>query len=168
MSTSTIVKVDLPISVRTPTQYKTDINSIRTNLITYCHGHINSGYFDWLLSFNPGEERIFYYGNEGGRISGFAIVTVNEHEYYIDLICSAPNTRMDTRDDHESITGTTLLNTIQEDAIASGKSYIGLKALDSVIPYYYKNGYRFIQNCDEGAREEDISFKDLVTQLGDE
>jgi len=85
---------------------------------------------------------------------------------YIDLICSAlrpgVNTKAMTEGDHEIASGKEMLRLIQKYAVQHGFKYIKLKALEHVISYYYRYGWRFISMC--GAKENS-KIPSLVQQL---
>ncbi len=109
---------------------------------------------------------------ELGSIRGLMCVKKNhnalgDHEdgtLYIELICNAPSSRAAAgRHGTRLAGGKLLLNHLKRFVRESGGEYqrIALKALETVIPYYYKFGWRFISRCDEEergrGREEDVA-----------
>jgi hypothetical protein len=81
---------------------------------------------------------------------------------YIDLICNAAAKRgaVGKRGDVKEIaSGKLLLNAVKKFASEAGYPKIGLKALETVIPYYYKFGWRFVKSCD--AAEKDWIKEDV-------
>ena len=79
---------------------------------------------------------------------------------YIDLICNAAAKRGAVgRTGKEIASGKLLLNEVKKFASEAGYPKIGLKALETVIPYYYKFGWRFVESCD--APEKDWIKEDV-------
>ena len=82
---------------------------------------------------------------------------------YIDLICNAKSVRVTAkRQGKENASGKLLLNAVKDFAKRAGYPKVFLKALETVIPYYYKFGWRFVDNCDA---EERTWTKDDVLAL---
>ena len=82
---------------------------------------------------------------------------------YIDLICNAKASRRAAgRQGKEIASGKLLLNAVKDFARTAGYPKVALKALETVIPYYYKFGWRFVESCD--ASEKDW-IKDDVRNL---
>ena len=103
-----------------------------------------------------------------GSVRGFLCLNLNKNAYdeedskcvYIDLICNAQSSRGAAgRQGKILASGKLLLNAVKDWTIAHGYTKISLKALETVIPYYYKFGWRFIKNCDTEEKpwiEEDV------------
>ena len=89
-------------------------------------------------------------------IRGFACIqeiTDPTHYLYIDLICNYPFHRMSSRSSESMIKlgGKHILETVKNLAEKEGVKEIRLSALDDVITYYSKFGYKF---DDDNIREE--------------
>ena len=107
-------------------------------------------------------------GGKLGSVRGFLCLNLNKNAYdeedvncvYIDLICNAKSSRGAAgRQGKILASGKLLLNAVKDWTIAHGFTKIALKALETVIPYYYKFGWRFIKNCDSEEKpwiEEDV------------
>ena len=109
-----------------------------------------------------------------GSIRGFMCVKNNhnargDHEegtLYIDLICnsSRQSARSAAKRQQTGLAGgKILLNAIKAFAVENGYERIALKALETVIPYYYKFGWRFIERC--GDEERGTGMGDAVAEL---
>lgn len=73
---------------------------------------------------------------------------------YIDLICNAKGYRSSAkRQGKENASGKLLLNAVKDFARNAGYPKVALKALETVIPYYYKFGWRFVESCDAAERD---------------
>jgi len=103
-------------------------------------------------------------GDEPG-IRGFACIQeiTDPDEYlYVDLICNYPYHKMKTRVGDTMIRygGKHMLETVRELAVIKGVPKVKLSALDDVITYYSRFGYKF---DDDRIREE--KGKELVKAL---
>ena len=95
-----------------------------------------------------------------GSVRGFLCLQlgINAEEadpncVYIELICNAKASRGAAGRQGKIIaSGKLLLNAVKKWTIDHGYTKIALKALETVIPYYYKFGWRFIKKC--GAEEK--------------
>ena len=112
-------------------------------------------------------------GNRGS-IRGFMCVQDNhnardEHEegtLYIDLICNSSRTSARSaakRQQTGLAGGRILLDAIKRFAVENGYQRVALKALETVIPYYYKFGWRFISSC--GDTESGAGMSEAVSEL---
>ena len=78
----------------------------------------------------------------------------DEDSVYIDLICNAKSYRSSAkRQGKENASGKLLLNAVKDFARTAGYPKVALKALETVIPYYYKFGWRFVDSCDASEKD---------------
>ena len=80
-------------------------------------------------------------------IIGFASVIEEEEHLYIDLICNAPGTKMNLKSRKNSdfirLGAKQMINEIERLCSTLKKRYIKLSALDDVILYYHRLGFKF-------------------------
>ena len=97
-----------------------------------------------------------------GSVRGFLCLNLGKDAYgaydpnsvYIDLICNARAARTAaSRQGKINASGKVLLFKVIEWAKAHGYTKVALKALETVIPYYYKFGWRFITKCTDEEKE---------------
>ena len=105
-------------------------------------------------------------GGKLGSYRGFVCIKLGKNargetdkdSIYIDLICNAKASRLAAgRQKKEIASGKLLLNAVKDFARTAGYPKVALKALETVIPYYYKFGWRFVDSCD-------VSEKDWVKE----
>ena len=106
-----------------------------------------------------------------GSVRGFLCLNIGKTAYdgtdktsvYIDLICNAKASRTAAgRQGKINASGKLLLMAVIGWAKTNGYKQIALKALETVIPYYYKFGWRFITSC---SNDEKDWVKDDVKDL---
>ena len=103
-----------------------------------------------------------------GALRGFAALLTNKKEgkVYIDLICNGQKANAKTRFAPSRPSGKVMLNAIKDYTRDNGYRYIELKALQHVVPYYYKYGWRFISQCGgKENRARDVQVKNLLDVL---
>jgi len=71
-----------------------------------------------------------------GSIRSFAILTIFEDNYYVDIVCRAPSHTMKRRSNTVIPRGQSMISVIKELAKLHGKEYIMLHSLKQVITYY--------------------------------
>ena len=115
------------------------------NRKTYCQDMVSSNFIEEAFQ----KADIVYIAIVNKKPRCFACVNDREDHYYIDLICCAPYSRVRTRHGYieQKLTGKNILEQIRRDAIHHRKKYIKLSALEGVITYYHRYGYRFIRRC---------------------
>ena len=146
---------------------KSDINTILTNIKTYCREQIGKEYAKESLEDRA--SKIYVLKNSKGEIRGFASVIIYNNSknkyYYIDLICTAEYHKMKTRANIDKVSGKDLMNKIIEDAVKDKAQYIKLKAIESVISYYnIVFGFNFknkVYNLEEKQKETNL-IKELI------
>ena len=122
----------------------------RISIPTFCGGKVGTGfgkdaleYADIIVIANDMEGDI----NRGAR--GFmAVEKLDEHYLYIELICKAKNLiigdkPVNLRSSVRMPGGKAMLDWLMKYAEDKGYAGIALKALPTVIPYYYRFGWRF-------------------------
>ena len=124
------------------------------NAKTFCMNMVTEDYTKDALT--DADAIVISYDTRGGKITsarGFAALELRPEkgEVYIDLICNAARPKVALRTDAEIPGGSAMLNQIKAFAVHKGYKYIKLKALEHVIPYYHRFGWRFISGC--GAPE---------------
>jgi len=127
---------------------------LRHNAKTFCMNMVTEDYTKDALT--DADAIVISYDTRGGKITsarGFAALELRPEkgEVYIDLICNAARPKVALRTDAVIPGGSAMLNQIKAFAVHKGYKYIKLKALEHVIPYYYRFGWRFISGC--GAKE---------------
>jgi hypothetical protein len=84
------------------------------------------------------------------NIIGFAAVLYIDDDpqtpfLEIELICNSPGTKMNLRSDIEERKGAKdIINAVENLAFQKNCLFVNIKAIDAVIPYYYKLGYNFV------------------------
>jgi hypothetical protein len=153
--------------VRNGTKLQQDIKSLINNDIIYCHNQVSKEYLrDSILDM---ADILCITYNKFDVPTGFATVIKNyisKNSRYIHLICVQSYSHMKMRSNkniqNNKPKGSDLLHKIKEDAIEDHCDVIELQALEHVITYYYKQGYRFVTHC---SRDEDFAIKDIITEL---
>ena len=84
-------------------------------------------------------------------LRGFSGIYIKEDKqgnkfFYIDVICNAPSSGKKLRKANIKKRGKEIINLIEELAKAEKVNYIALRALDNVITYYHKLGYKLVQH----------------------
>lgn len=123
-------------------------NEIQKNAhVQYCQGKINEQFIYETLQ----QCHYLFVHKFEGDIRGFATIyhyidDTNNDYLYIDLICNSIFHSMKTRanQDLRRIGGKAIIENVIQLAQHLGCSYVKLNAIDSVIPYYYKIGFRFL------------------------
>jgi len=141
---------------------------ILRNGSTICMRKISDGFIKESLDMSDYLiVHTFRYAGEGDEtgIRGFACIqeiTTPVEYLYIDLICNYPFHGMKTRAGETLVRygGKHILETVRELAESKGISKVKLSALDDVITYYSRFGYKF---DDDRIREE--KGKELVKAL---
>lgn len=97
-----------------------------------------------------------------GSLRGFLCLNLGKDAYdnkdpnsvYIDLICNARAARAAAnRQGKINASGKVLLFEVIKWAKKHGFTKVALKALETVIPYYYKFGWRFITKCTDQEKD---------------
>ena len=105
--------------------------------------------------------------DSNGSLRGFCCVKKN-HTFddiykpgylYITLICNATKHGMSSRQGVQHAAGKNILLFLAEYAMKGGWDAIALSAIEEVITYYYKFGYRFIKKC--GDKQKDWMQEDI-------
>ena len=145
----------------TPEQFATYVDAVKSSLVrdhssAPCKGGIGTEFIDQTLNgchylmvnqkeseptTNPeilGFVCLFYYLDDEGKTY-----------LYIDLICNNNVHHYNLRT--KSLTGTKLLDEVKKHAERLECSYIKLSAIEPVITYYWKLGYRFSVGDDAKA-----------------
>ena len=136
------------------------VTEIKKNArVHYCQGKIGEQFVTDTLD---GCDWVFVH-TFNRDIRGFACVTINSDkngkEYlYIDLICnsmfhSMASSSRHTGDDRR-IGGKGIIDKVINLGLELNVAYIKLSAIDDVIPYYYKLGFRFMNVELEGKATE--------------
>ena len=153
--------------IRNNANLKRDIKSLITNNRIYCHNKVTKEYLESAIQDKTDFLYISY--NKYNVPTGFACVGkdyISPKSRFIHLICVQSYMHMRTRSNKRippiHLKGSDLLEHIKEDAIKARCHLIELQALDDVITYYYRYGYRFVTHCD---RKEDPSIPKLVKDL---
>ena len=129
------------------------IRPLLSNIRTLCLNKVTTGYGqDSILAADV----IVLSRDDKGALRGFAalLLTPAEGKVYIDLICNAKPPTVGTRSNNRFPSGRDLLDAIKTYTVTKGYRYIELKALEHVISYYYRFGWRFISKC--GAKENPV------------
>ena len=145
------------------------ITEIKKNAsIQYCQGKIGPGFVGESL-----DNCDFIFVHTFNRdIRGFASVNYysddNGNEYlYIDLICNSMFHSMTTRGtgDDRRIGGKGMIDRVINLGLEMNVSYIKLSAIDDVIPYYWKLGFRFMNvELEQKAQELVASLRKAQIQ----
>ena len=134
------------------------VTEIKKNArVQYCQGKIGEQFVTDTLD---GCDWVFVH-TFNRDIRGFACVTIdldkNGNEYlYIDLICNSMFHSMATREtgDDRRIGGKGIIDKVINLGLELNVAYIKLSAIDDVIPYYYKLGFRFMNiELEDKAKE---------------
>lgn len=143
---------------------------ILKSVLTMCNNQITKEYAEESIDNSDYVLVSYDHDNKKGKersIRGFCNLQIfvnnsNEKYLYIDLICSAQQSARKTKSNVNITRGKDLLEEIDILAIILKCKYIELKALEHVIPYYYKFGYRFKNNCETPEKKE---LKQYVNDL---
>jgi hypothetical protein len=113
-----------------------------------CQNKIGQSFIDQAVE---NSSYLFIHLFNGTDMRGFACVKLLEDEFgkkflYIDLICNAIFHNMPTRStiDARRIGGKGIIDKVIDLGRSMRISYIKLSAIDDVIPYYYRLGFRFM------------------------
>jgi len=154
-----------------PNDFNHYITEIKKNAsIQYCQGKIGPGFvsesldncdFIFVHTFNRdirGFASVNYYSDDKGN-----------HYLYIDLICnsmfhSMASSSRHTGDDRR-IGGKGMIDRVINLGLEMNVSYIKLSAIDDVIPYYWKLGFRFMNvELEQKAQELVASLRKAQIQ----
>lgn len=130
-------------------QIKLDISKIKASN-NFCHGEITAAFFEEALEEADILYKISIKTKHGTNLRGFSMINTHDSngdelsEWYINLICISKYDGLTLRSGLNSkhkIAGRDLINAIIQDANQKGKD-VKLKAVDNVIGYYFKLGFK--------------------------
>ena len=135
------------------------ITEIKKNArVQYCQGKIGEGF---VIATLDQCEWIFVH-TFNRDIRGFACVNIDSDkgdEYlYIDLICNSPFHSMASSSRHTGddrrMGGKAIIDRVITLGLQLNVAYVKLSAIDDVIPYYYRLGFRFMNvELEQNAQE---------------
>lgn len=154
----------------TPDQFATYVDAVKSSLLrdnstAPCKGGIGTEFMDQTLNgchyliVNQKESTPTTNPEILGFVCLFYYLDDEEKTYlYVDLICNNNVHHYNLR--AKSLTGTKLLDEVKKVAERLECSYIKLSAIEPVITYYWKLGYRFSVGDDsKGATRVNTLFK---------
>ena len=100
-------------------------------------------------------------------VAGLYIRTDKKGERYAEvaIICNAPGSAIKTRKSNIKKRGKDILKLIDELAKAENAKYIALKALDNVVTYYHKFGYKLVQNPYDKETPRTIKYVEKLVKV---
>lgn len=152
---STIEIIDDPDMLE---NFKSTLNT--NDLLKICKYEISDEFLEEVLE--DSQYAIVHYANKNTlNLRGFALLTELSDEYgpflYIDLICNIQNLPMVLRSQKGPVTsGKDIINAIVELALSKNIYRIKLSAIENVITYYYKLGFKLDYNPDREGKRLDI------------
>ena len=136
-------------------------SSVKTNeLLNICKNEISDEFLEVILEESQ-YAVVHYINNNSSELRGFALLTQSSDEkgeyLYIDLICNLPNHSMTLRSQRGPKTsGKDIINTIIDLAISKGIHRIKLAAIENVITYYDKLGFKLDSKPNRQGKINDI------------
>ena len=140
----------------------------------FCHNEITSEFFTEALEEANILYKISIKTTSGNNLRGFAMVNTHTKdeteelsEWYINLICIRKYEGLTLRSGLNSthkIAGRDLINTIINDAKIVGKT-VKLKAVDNVIGYYFKLGFKLALPNGSVMKRFDYEMIKLLSEL---
>lgn len=100
-------------------------------------------------------------------VAGLYIRTDKNGDRYAEvaIICNAPGTARKTRKANIKKRGKEILKLIDELAKGENVKYIALKALDTVVTYYHKFGYKLVQNPYDRETPRTIKYVEKLVRV---
>ena len=100
-------------------------------------------------------------------VAGLYIRTDKKGEKYAEvaIICNAPGSSRKTRKANIKKRGKDILKLIDELAKGENVKYIALKALDNVVTYYHKFGYKLVQNPYDKETTRTIKYVEKLVKV---
>ena len=100
-------------------------------------------------------------------LAGLYIRTDKKGDKYAEvaIICNAPGSKATTRKENIKKRGKEILNLIEELAKGEDCKYMALKALDNVITYYHKFGYKLVQHPFDKEKKTTTNYVDKLLKV---
>ena len=100
-------------------------------------------------------------------IAGLYIRTDKKGDRYAEvaIICNAPGSAIKTRKANIKKRGKDILKLIDELAKGENAKYVALKALDNVVTYYHKFGYKLVQNPYDKETPRTIKYVEKLIKV---
>ena len=100
-------------------------------------------------------------------VAGLYIKTDKKGDRYAEvaIICNAPGSAIKTRKANIKKRGKDILKLIDELAKGENAKYIALKALDNVVTYYHKFGYKLVQNPYDKETPRTIKYVEKLMKV---
>lgn len=100
-------------------------------------------------------------------VAGLYIRTDKKGDRYAEvaIICNAPGSAIKTRKSNIKKRGKDILKLIDELAKGENAKYVALKALDNVVTYYHKFGYKLVQNPYDKETPRTIKYVEKLMKV---
>lgn len=100
-------------------------------------------------------------------VAGLYIRTDKKGDRYAEvaIICNAPGSAIKTRKANIKKRGKDILKLIDELAKGENAKYVALKALDNVVTYYHKFGYKLVQNPYDKETPRTIKYVEKLMKV---
>jgi hypothetical protein len=140
---------------------KQAISRLKANSSRFCSGLVNKEY---IIGSIDNSDYVLVSTDENNGIKGFAtLLHPNPKKLFIDVICNVGITKQTLRTPQVSSRGNEILDKIVEFGRDTLKvAYLELHALEHVITYYSKFGWKFVK---VNKKKQCVQYKDYSQEI---